>query len=74
LEYDYSNYEKLKNWYKNTYLDLAEHYVEKKDAKNFLDKLVYKDKNFYPLNKKADEFVRYYYKRYGEIGEKIYKG
>ncbi|GAX86931.1 conserved hypothetical protein [Lebetimonas natsushimae] len=74
LEYNYSNYEKLKNWYKNTYLDLARHYVEKKDAKEFLDKLVYKDKNFYPLNKKADEFVRYYYKRYGEIGEKIYKG
>jgi hypothetical protein len=74
LEYDYSNYEKLKNWYKNTYLDLANHYVEKKDAKEFLDKFIYKDKNFYPLNKKADEFVRYYYKRYGEIGEKIYKG
>ncbi len=74
LEYDYSKYSELKNWYKETYLNLANHYVEKRDAKEFLDKFVYKDKNFYPLNKKADEFVRYYYKRYQEIGNKIYKG
>ncbi|NPA12253.1 MAG: invasion protein CiaB [Epsilonproteobacteria bacterium] len=73
LEYDYSNYEKLKDWYKKTYLDLAKIYEEKRDAKEFLDKFVYKDKNFYPLNKKADEFVRYYYQRYKEIGDKIYK-
>ena len=74
LEYDYSNYEKLKNWYKNTYLNLADVYVKKEDAKKFLDKFIYKDKNYYPLNKKADEFVRYYYKRYQEIGDKIYEG
>jgi hypothetical protein len=73
LEYDFSNYEKLKNWYKETYLELADIYLKKEDAKIFLDKFVYKDKNFYPLNKKADEFVRYYYKRYQEIGDKIYK-
>ena len=74
LEYNYENYEKLKNWYKNTYLNLADFYVKKEDAKKFLDKFIYKDKNFYPLNKKADEFVRYYYKRYQEIGDKIYEG
>jgi hypothetical protein len=73
LEYDYSKYNKLKEWYKKTYLHLAEVYVKKADAKEFLDKFVYKDKNFYPLNKKVDEFVRYYYQRYREIGEKIYK-
>ncbi len=74
LEFDYSNYEKLKEWYKKTYLDLADTYVKKADAKEFLDKYVYKDKNYYPLNKKADEFVRYYYKKYQEIGDKIYEG
>jgi len=73
LEYDYSKYEVLKEWYKNTYLDLADLYVRKADAKEFLDKFIYKDKNYFPLNKKADEFVRYYYKRYQEIGDKIYK-
>ncbi|GAB6046039.1 invasion protein CiaB [Caminibacter profundus] len=73
LEYDYSKYEALKKWYKNTYLDLADLYVRKADAKIFLDKFIYKSKNYFPLNKKADEFVRYYYKRYREIGDKIYK-
>ena len=72
LEYNYGNYEKLKEWYKKTYLKLTEHYVEKKDAKEFLDEFVYKDKNFYPKNKEVDEFVRYYYQRYREIGEKVY--
>jgi hypothetical protein len=72
LEYDYDNYGKLKEWYKKTYLKLAECYVKKADAKEFLEEFVYKDGNFYPKNKKADEFVRYYYKRYREIGDKIY--
>ncbi len=74
LEYDYSKYSDLKEWYKKTYLDLAEHYVKKADAKEFLDKFVYKERDFYPKNKKVDEFVRYYYQRYREIGDKIYKG
>ncbi len=73
LEYNYSNYDKLKNWYKETYLNLAEFYIKKDDAKQFLDKFVYKEKNYFPVHKKADVFVRYYYKRYTEIGEKIYK-
>ncbi len=71
LEYNYSNYENLKNWYKKTYLDLAKVYKEKNDAKIFLDKFIYKDKNYFPLNKSADEFVKYYYQRYKEIGDKI---
>jgi hypothetical protein len=72
LEYDYSKYENLKEWYKKTYLKLAECYVQKEDAKTFLDEFVYKEKNFYPLHKQADEFVRHYYQRYMEIGDKIY--
>jgi hypothetical protein len=74
IEYNYDNYGKLKEWYKKTYLKLAECYVKKADAKEFLDEFVYKDGNFYPKNKKADEFVRYYYQRYREIGDKIYNG
>ena len=74
LEYNYDNYESLKEWYKRTYLDLAKVYEEKQDAKIFLDNFIYKDKNYFPLNKKTDKFVRYYYERYKEIGDKIYKG
>ena len=73
LEYDYSKYNELKKWYKNTYLELADTYVKKEDAKKFLDKFVYKDKNYFPINKNADNFVKYYYQRYKEIGDKIYK-
>jgi len=74
LEYNYQNYDKLKEWYKKTYLELSDIYIKKDDAKKFLDKFIYKDKNYYPLNKKVDEFVRYYYNRYKEIGDKIYEG
>ncbi|ACM92171.1 invasion antigen B [Nautilia profundicola AmH] len=72
LEYDYTNYEKLKQWYKETYLKLAGHYAEKKDAKEFLDQFIYKDKNYYPKNADVDKFVKYYYQRYRDIGDKIY--
>jgi hypothetical protein len=73
LEYDYDRYETLKNWYAKTYLFLADIYVRKADAKEFLDKFVYKDGDFYPKNAEADEFVRYYYARYKEIGDKIWR-
>jgi len=73
LIYDYSKIEDLINWYKKSYLDLAEIYKNKKDAKEFLDQFVFKDKNFYPKNEKALNFVKHYYKRYLEIGDKIYK-
>ena len=71
LEYNYSNYENLKKWYKKVYLDLAKVYEDKKDAKIFLDRFIYKDKDYFPLNKSVDKFVRYYYNRYKEIGDKI---
>ena len=71
LEYDYSNYEKLKNWYKKIYLKLSKYYIKKIDAKEFLDEFIYKNKCYYPLNKEVDNFVRYYYQRYQEIGDKI---
>jgi hypothetical protein len=74
LLYDYSKYDSLKEWYRKNYLDLVELYIKKDDAKKFLDKFVYKDKNFYPLNKDADKFVRFFYNRYQEIGDKIYRG
>jgi len=74
LEYSYENYQGLKEWYKKTYLRLASVYTAKEDAKVFLDEFVYKDKNFYPKNPEVDRFVRHYYQRYLQIGDKIYKG
>jgi len=73
LNYRYENYPQLKEWYKKTYLKCADTYVKKEDAKTFLDGYVYKEKNFYPKNEEVREFVKYYYQRYREIGDKIWK-
>ena len=54
LLYDYSNYDELKKWYKKTYLDLAEVYTKKADAKEFLDKkrkIYFKIRSFNKANK-----------------------
>ncbi len=65
-------YEKLKEWYINTYTDLAKHYLDKKDATEFLNRFVKKDgKYFMPNNPKINSFVKYYFKRYQEIGQEL---
>jgi len=65
-------YEKLKQWYTNTYTDLAKHYLDKKDATQFLNRFAKKDgKYFMPINPKAHSFVKYYFKRYQEIGQEL---
>ncbi len=71
INYNEENYQKIKEWYKNTYLDLAKNfYIPKNDAKGFLDKFVIKENNVYkPKDKKVREFVEYYYELYKEIGQ-----
>jgi len=71
INYNEENYQKLKSWYKKTYLDLAENfYLPKLDPKGFLDKFIEKEKSVYlPKNKKVKEFVNYYYELYKEIGQ-----
>ncbi len=65
-------YKILKQWYIQTYTDLAKHYLNKKDATQFLNKFAVKeDKYFMPLNTKIDSFVRFYFKRYQEIGQEL---
>jgi len=74
LLFDYNNYEKLKKWYKNSYTLLTDLYMKKGDAKLFLDEYVYfEDKKYFPKLKECDKFVRYYYNRYKEIGDKIWR-
>ncbi|WP_320033519.1 invasion protein CiaB [Halarcobacter sp.] len=65
-------YEKLKEWYINTYTDLAKHYLDKKDATEFLNRFAKRDgKYFMPNNPKINSFVKYYFKRYQEIGQEL---
>ena len=71
INYNEENYQKIKKWYKNTYLDLAKNfYIPKNDAKGFLDKYVSKEGNVYkPTNQKVKKFVEWYYELYKEIGQ-----
>ena len=65
-------YEALKQWYISTYQDLAQHYLNKKDATSFLNKYAQKDEEcFMPVNSTIYSFVEYYFKRYKEIGQEL---
>ncbi len=65
-------YEKLKNWYLQTYEKLAYHYLQKKDAKEFLEKFVIKEDGYYmPKENKINSFVEYYWNLYQDIGREI---
>ncbi|WP_419764468.1 MAG: invasion protein CiaB [Arcobacter sp.] len=65
-------YETLKSWYIKTYSDLAKHYLDKKDATQFLNKFAKKDgKYFMPIDKNINEFVKYYFARYKDIGQEL---
>lgn len=65
-------YEELKKWYINTYQALAMHYLNKKDATEFLNKYAKKDgKYFMPVNSTIHDFVTYYFERYKAIGQEL---
>ena len=67
-----SKYEDLKKWYIQTYSSLAKHYLDKKDASEFLNLYAIKEeKYFLPVNEKINSFVKYYFKRYQEIGQEL---
>ena len=65
-------YESLKQWYIVNYTELAKHYLEKKDATEFLNKFAVKEeKYFMPVSGKINSFVKHYFKRYQEIGQEL---
>ncbi|MGM0519331.1 MAG: invasion protein CiaB [Campylobacterota bacterium] len=65
-------YQELKKWYIQTYVNLAKHYLDKKDATEFLNIYAKKEKNgFMPVDENIKSFVKHYYKRYQEIGQEL---
>ncbi len=67
-----SNYPALKEWYKKTYKELATHYLQKKDANDFLKRFATKSgKTYDPVDDKVRYFVNYYWKLYKEIGQVV---
>ncbi len=74
LHVENEKYEKLKNWYLKTYKELALHYLKKQDAKEFLDKFIYKkDGDYLPKDRNVEDFVEYYWALYQDIGREIDK-
>ena len=66
------NDQNLKMWYIENYTKLAKHYLDKLDATIFLNLYAKKDgKYFMPNDKNINAFVKYYFKRYQEIGQEI---
>ncbi len=64
--------EALKQWYIDTYKSLALHYLNKKDALEFLSQYATKEgKYFLPTDSNIKNFVEYYFERYKAIGQEL---
>jgi hypothetical protein len=72
INLDEVTYQKAKELYIDQYKELANIYLDKKDALEFLDRyIVTEDRVFMPRDKKIYRFVKYYYALYKELGTKI---
>ena len=65
-------YNNLKNWYIDTYKELAKIYLNKEDANNFLDKFAKKEGEYFmPVDQDLKEFVNYFYEMYEKYANQI---
>jgi len=65
-------YEAMKAGYTRAYRELAEHYVRKSDAAEYLNCYARKEGVHYlPVTPAVRDFVEAYYRRYLEIGQKV---
>ena len=70
IKIDYSKYDAMKEAYQNAYKNLAENYLAKVDASEYLSQYTIKDEGVYlPKDEKIKSFVEHYYARYKEIGQ-----
>jgi len=70
IKIDYSKYDAMKEAYISAYKDLAENYLKKVDASEYLGQYTVKNEGIYlPKNENIKSFVEAYYARYKEIGQ-----
>ena len=70
IKIDYSKYDTMKEAYISAYKNLAENYLKKVDASEYLAQYAVKNEGIYlPKNEKIKSFVEHYYARYKEIGQ-----
>jgi hypothetical protein len=74
IKIDYSKYDVMKAQYQEVYKQLAQHYVDKKEATLFLEQYARKSGDIYlPVDMTISTFVEKYYRRYKEIGQQVYR-
>ena len=71
LDLSKDRYEKLKKWYLTMYERLAKHYLDKRDAREFLSDFVEFGDRILPKRDDVRAFVEYYYDLYQKIGRKL---
>jgi len=70
IKIDYSKYEDMKASYQQAYRKLAETYLAKVDANEYLKQYAVKENSVYlPIKEELRSFVEHYYARYKEIGQ-----
>jgi hypothetical protein len=70
IKIDYGKYDAMKETYQNAYRNLAENYLSKVDANEYLSTYASKENGVYlPLKEEIKSFVEHYYARYKEIGQ-----
>jgi len=70
IKIDYSKYDVMKEAYQNAYRKLAEIYLSKVDASEYLSLYAVKENAVYlPVKEEIRSFVEHYYARYKEIGQ-----
>jgi hypothetical protein len=63
---------RLIEWYRATYLELATHYLAKRDAKEFLERFVVKEEGgWLPREKSVRRFVEQYWELHRSIGRDV---
>ncbi len=66
----YEQYDAMKSAYQEAYKKLAETYLNKVDASEYLNRYAQKEGSIYlPVKEEIRAFVEYYYARYKEIGQ-----
>jgi len=70
IKIDYSKYDAMKKVYQDAYKNLAENYLKKVDASEYLGQYTVKDGGIYlPKDEGIKSFVEHYYARYKEVGQ-----
>ncbi|WP_456432083.1 invasion protein CiaB [Nitratifractor sp.] len=75
VQIDPERFSHMRELYRETYRSLAEHYVAKADAGEFLARYARREgESWLPVDAAVRDFVERYYERYRRIGQRVWNG